>query len=109
MALLAKARLNLPGDRKDKADVAFALTGEGVRVQKADVVSAIVLMRGDGLVGYDGALDLVVNAGMLEKVQSRLGQLGELIGALSDRVVAYTVKGTVSKPKIGIRALGISG
>jgi hypothetical protein len=47
-----------------------------------------------------------VNAGPLEKLQDALGAVGDVLGAVTDSVVAYRVGGTVEKPGINVVAFG---
>ncbi|RMD66853.1 MAG: hypothetical protein D6824_00030, partial [Planctomycetota bacterium] len=62
--------------RKDELDVAFALTPRGLRIDAFELVTPVALARGKGLVGYDGALDLRVSAGVVERLQKELGGIG---------------------------------
>ncbi|MCB9849724.1 MAG: hypothetical protein H6817_03375 [Phycisphaerales bacterium] len=109
LALLSKAPIVRSAEPKDQADIDFELTGEGVRIVKAKIISWIALIRGEGMIGYDQSLDLLVNAGVLGRIQDELGRVGELLNTITDSMVQYTVKGTIEKPKVGVRAFGAGG
>jgi hypothetical protein len=104
--LLEAARMGKVVKATDSADVEFNLTGEGIQIVKGKVVTAFALMRGSGLIGYDTSLDLLVSAGAFEKLKDDLGRVGEMLNAVSDRVIKYTVKGTINEPKLGVSAFG---
>ncbi len=107
--LLAAAALGMELPAADKAQLEFAVHDERVHVNKAEITSTVVALRGDGDVFYDGRLDLLVNAGALEKVQSKLGLVGDVFGVLSDKLVRYQVTGTVEEPELKVRPLGVGG
>jgi len=94
---------------KDKADLAFDLTGDSVRVTEMKIVTTVAAVRGTGDIFYDGRLDMLVNAGPMEKVQSMLGEIGDILGKVTDQLVKYDVEGTVSDPSVTARPLGIGG
>lgn len=99
-------------DLRDRGEAAFRLDEKGVEVTRSELVSTFIAARGEGRIGYDGALDLRVNAGPMEKLKSVLGDiavLGELSGQfskLTDRLMAYRVRGTVAAPQVEVRVLG---
>lgn len=90
-----------------RADAEFDLTGAGVRVKSSTVETEFVAARATGLVAYDGTLDLDVNAGPLEKLQSNLGKVGEIFGKLTDKLVTYHVTGPMADPSVKVAPLGI--
>jgi len=90
-----------------RADAEFDLTGEGVRVRSSTVEAEFVAARGTGLIAFDGTLDLDVNAGPLEKLQSNLGKVGAILGALTDKLVTYRVTGPMADPAVKVAPLGI--
>lgn len=98
-----------PGQLKDRADIHFEMTPEGVRIEKATIVSSLVAARGDGVVGYDASLNLELNAGPLEKMQVLLGEVGDVLGAITDRLVTYKVTGEIGDPQVSVQPLGIGG
>ncbi len=90
-----------------RASASFDLTPSGINVTASEVVTNFLAARGTGTVGYDGTLDLAVNAGPLERVQSLLGRVGEAIGSVTDRLMKYLVRGTVEEPRVTVAPLGI--
>jgi hypothetical protein len=90
------------GRPSDTADMAFSFEGDRVNFNKVYVVTQLAALRGRGDIYFDTRLDMLFNAGPLEKVQSMLGDIGDLLGKVTDEVSAYTVKGTLGKPKVGI-------
>lgn len=107
MNVLAK----ITGEPKyhDKADATFKLTDSAVDVEKLNVETDVLAARGKGTVGYDGKLDLLLNAGPLEKLQNAAGIVGDIVGAVTDQMVKYDVEGVVGDPKIKVRPLGLGG
>jgi len=92
---------------KDRFTAEFDLTPGGVKVNSSTLETQSIAARGTGTVSYLGNLDLTLNAGPLEKLQSMLGTIGEVIGSVTDRLVRYRVTGTVGKPKVAVHPLGI--
>ncbi|HRQ71896.1 MAG TPA: hypothetical protein PLU35_02585 [Phycisphaerales bacterium] len=90
-----------------RASASFDLAPSGINVTASEVVTNFLAARGTGTVGYDGSLDLAVNAGPLERVQSLLGRVGEAIGSVTDRLMKYLVRGTVEEPSVTVAPLGI--
>lgn len=107
--LVSKTRIPVQWPRNDTAKANFTLTPDHIQLEQADVVTALIAARGNGAIYYDSRLDLRVNAGVLERLQERLGAIGSLLGSLSDRVVTYTVKGELAQPVIGVSPLGLGG
>ncbi len=87
------ARVTFDGDRIDLADL--------------DVVSVSMAVRGAGSVWHDGRLDLLVNAGPMERIQEGLGAVGDLLGAVTDRLLKYQVTGTTAEPEVHVLPLGV--
>ena len=106
VALMAKATFGVAVDPEDRADVTFDIRPDRVTVKKMEVISALVALRGKGDMYYDRRLDLGINAGVLEKLQSSMGRVGNILAALSDGAVTYHVGGTTDQPVITIRPLG---
>jgi len=95
------------GALTDEADVDFDLTGEGVSITKGTVTTPMIRARFTGLIRYDQRLDLLANAGPMEKVQSMLGEVGELVGSLTDRLVKYHIGGVLGEPVVEVRPFGL--
>ena len=85
----------------------FTLAPDAATITNSEVVTNLVAARGTGTVAFDKTLDLRVNAGPLEKLQSLLGPIGDLFGSVTDRLLKYTIKGTMDDPKVGVAPLGL--
>ncbi len=105
VAVVAKVRLGVPLPMQDTADVTYEFRPDHVYLSKMEIISALVGVRGKGQVFYDKRLNLDVQAGLMEKLQGSLGQIGELLGAL--KLVNYKVTGVVGDPKVSINPLGL--
>lgn len=105
MSLLGKitGKYNL----EDKADAEFTLKPNGLNLSKTTIETQVVLARINGVVAYDGTLDLEANAGPMEKVQGMLGEVGGLIGKVTDQLVKYKITGKAGDPKVAVRPLGL--
>lgn len=90
---------------RDRAAFEFRLERDHVAITKSEVVTAVMALRATGKVYYAGRLDLLVNAGVVEKVQAELGPVGAWFGKLSDRLVKYQVRGRLGAPEIRVRPL----
>lgn len=88
-------------------EASFDLTPQGVQITRSLVRTEVLAARGTGLVGYDGSLDLRVNGGPLEKVQSLLGGIGDVLGAVTDNIMTYRVRGTFAEPTVTVHPLGL--
>lgn len=97
------------GALEHKADVAFSLGPNGADVTSSEVVTDFLAARGTGAIGFDGSLDLSINAGPMEKLQSLLGGLGDVLGAMTDRLMKYRIGGTIAAPEVTVAPLGIGG
>lgn len=94
---------------KDRGDVTFDLTGQGVDIEKATVQTSVLAARGNGTIYYDQRLDLRVNAGPLEKIQEKTGPIGDIFGLITDQLVKYDIEGKLTDPKVKVRPLGLGG
>ncbi len=98
----------LGGDvRSSSVDSSFQLNGQGILFDKLLFTNAVAAADATGLVGYDGSLDLTASAGPLKKITGMLGQVGNIVGAITGQVIKYRVRGTIEKPTISTRPLGI--
>ncbi len=84
----------------------FTLGPDGVTITRSEVVTNTLAARATGTIGFDHSLNLRVNAGPLEKLQSVLGKVGDLLGSITDRLVKYTIKGTIENPQVSIAPFG---
>ncbi|MDH3582988.1 MAG: AsmA family protein [Phycisphaerae bacterium] len=90
----------------DQGYVEFSLDGDHARVEKLDIRTSLVAVRGTGEVFFDGRLNLQLNGGPLEKLQASLGPLGKVTGWLTDRLTTYEVRGTIAEPEVNLRVGG---
>jgi hypothetical protein len=91
------------GRPSDTADVAFTFAGDRVTFSKVLVVTQVAALRGHGDIYFDTRMDMLFNAGPLEKIQSMLGVIGDLFGKVTDEISAYAVTGTLSEPKVDVK------
>jgi hypothetical protein len=105
---LAATPLPIPG-LLDNATFKCSVFPDHVVVEELEMQCQIMAARGSGRVGYDGRIDFLFNAGPIEKLESYLGQLGELLSLVSDRLVSYKVTGTLTAPQYEVRPLGLGG
>lgn len=99
--------LGQAGGLNSKADVDFNLDGQGVQVKSLSLTTPVLAATGDGRVNYNQRLDLLINAGPIEKVQDLLGDVGKILGQVSDQLVKYRVTGTLADPKVAVKPLGL--
>jgi len=91
------------GRTGDTADVAFTFEGDRVNVSKCFVVTRVAALRGHGDIFFDTHLDMLFNAGALEKVESMLGRVGAFLGSMTDEISAYTLTGTLGDPDVSVK------
>jgi len=91
------------GRPSDTADVAFTFEGDRVNLSKVFVVTPMAALRGRGDIFFDTHMDMLFNAGPLEKIQAMLGPIGAFLGKMTDEVSAYTLTGTLAEPKVGVK------
>lgn len=106
-ALNAVATLDRNAEVADRLDANFTLTGDSVRLDDFELISQVIAARGHGFIHYDGRLDILANAGPLEKMQGALGGIGKAIGSLTDSLMKYHIRGSVGDPSVTLRPLGI--
>lgn len=110
-ALQVLDRLTGRGDFTDQAALEFEFRPEHIFVKNLDIVTQLAAVRGRrdnvGTIGYDGTLDLTVNAGPLERIQGMLGGVGRALGAITDQIGSYRIRGEIGDPKVTVQPLGI--
>lgn len=106
-AVVAKVRLGVAVSPQDTAEVLFDFHPDHVYISKLDMVSALVGVRGKGQVFYDQRLNMDVQAGVLERFQGGLGQIGDILRAVSGKLISYKVTGVVGDPKVTVVPLGL--
>lgn len=92
---------------KDRLRTHIELYADRIEYSDLDIVSSAIAARGDGTRWFDGRVDFTFNAGPLERAQSALGPLGDLFGAMTDRLVTYHVTGQGGDTKLAVKPLGI--
>lgn len=107
--LMALALGDTPDDGRlnHTGSAEFTISPTGLTITESEVITSTLAARGKGTVGFGGELDLRVNAGPLEKIQSLLGPIGSLLGSVTDRLVKYTIRGTTADPAVGVAPLGL--
>ncbi|HQY88796.1 MAG TPA: hypothetical protein PK402_09060 [Tepidisphaeraceae bacterium] len=83
----------------ESASIIFTLSENDVRFSKLDYSGSMVAARGTGTIGLNQSLNLRFNGGPIEKLQEKLGVVGDLLGTITDNVGSYRVTGTLSDPK----------
>ena len=91
------------GRPSDTADVAFTFEGDRMNLSKVFVVTQVAALHGHGDIYFDSHMDMLFNAGPLEKIESMLGAVGRFLGKMTDEVSAYAVTGTLGEPKIDVK------
>ncbi len=91
----------------DEAQVEYQFKPDRLEISDFELVSPLIVARGDGRIYYDKRLSLAVNAGPMEKVQKGLGKIGAVLGGITDRLVKYYVSGTIDDPSVSVKPLGI--
>jgi hypothetical protein len=91
------------GRPSDTADMAFTFEGDRVNFNKVLVVTRAAALHGHGDIYFDTRMDMLFNAGAVEKIESMLGKIGAFLGKMTDELSAYTVTGTLAEPKVGIK------
>lgn len=92
---------------EDRAKVDFKILPNRVEIQDSEIANALITVNGTGAIYYTKHLDLEVKARLGGNVEKKLGELSNLVGTVSKAVgqlVSYTVTGTTSEPKIGVRS-----
>ena len=86
-----------------KAGGDYVIQPHAVRIEQMEIETDWLAARVRGEIGFDGHIDLDVNAGPLEKLQARLGLVGEIFGQITDKLVTYRVHGPMMEPIITVR------
>lgn len=94
-------------NKTDHGTCHWFLQPHEVQMRDIDLVCRASATRGEGEIGFDSQIDFRVNAGPLEKVQSKLGKVGELMGKLTDKLVKYHITGTLQDPDVKVKPMGL--
>lgn len=84
----------------DTGHIVFELRGDHAYLSKTDIDASWYAMRGRGKFFFNNKVAMNVNAGPLEKIQNTLGAVGRAIGAVTDNVLTYRVRGRVGELSI---------
>ena len=106
---IRKTSASITGNRsppKDRLRLEWAFKEKLFDFSEIIYVGDMVAARGKGTMDMSGEMNLSLNAGPLEKMQSMLGPIGELWGKFSDSLSRYDVTGPVSDPKISLKVGG---
>jgi len=106
LAVVGKAMkaINISSDRPtDTADLAFTFEGNRLHFNKVHALTALAALHGDGDIYFDSRLNMVFNAGPLERLESLIGTAGSILGTVTDEVMAYTLTGTLKDPKVNVK------
>lgn len=93
-----------PGS-SDSASIRFTLSHDQLRFSQLDYSGDVIAARGTGTIGLDQSLNLRFNAGPIEKLQSKLGVVGDLFGKITDNLGSYRVTGTMDDPQVSVALL----
>lgn len=88
------------GKPNHKVDAEFEFTPEGIHVIKSEVLTGFLAARGKGIIDYSANMDMAVNAGPLERLQSVLGSVGDIFGKITDQIMTYNVRGPIGDPVV---------
>lgn len=89
----------------DEAKLVFNFAGDRIEFTEIAAETGVIALRGKGNVRFDGELELRFNGGPLEKAQNMLGPIGDLMGAVTDKLAGYHVTGTLAEPKVNVKLL----
>ncbi|MDE0889588.1 MAG: hypothetical protein OSA40_09025 [Phycisphaerales bacterium] len=94
--------------RKDRADLQFTVDDEKFDFSKMNILAGSVGVRAKGTVGFDGSLHLDANAGPLEAIQDSAGDVGSILGLITDRLVKYIIRGKIGDTTVRVAPFGIN-
>jgi hypothetical protein len=108
---LLRSTLNIKGKRSDRdsGSADFKLGPDRVRWRDVKLSGDALGVAGSGDLLYDGRLDFLVAAGPLQGRHGVIGFFGDAVGAVTSRLVAYRVSGTVRETKIDVAPLEVGG
>lgn len=95
------------GSRNASVDSEFRLTEKGIEFDRLRFTNPVAAIEADGLVTYDQRLDMTASGGPIQKIGGAFGLLGRIVTKVTGQLVKYRIRGTVSKPEVAVRPLGI--
>ena len=93
--------------QKDRADLVFSVDDEKVHFSRMNLLAGAIGVRAKGFIGFNGNLHLDANAGPLEALQDSTGEVGSILGLLTDRLVKYIIRGKVGESTVRVAPFGI--
>lgn len=100
---LSKADLEKPNER---AMLKFTFGGPYMTLSEINYASNVAVARGKGTISVDQELNLRLNGGPLEKLQSLMGRFGKFLGKVTDAVSSYRIVGTLYDPQVRVVVAG---
>lgn len=105
------------GPNDDDVDISFDIDPVGFTITDLSIMTQAVAVRGAaspvGTIGFDGRINLVVNAGPLDSFKRMFGdRIGDIIGIVTDRLSTFEVSGPIGDTKVRMRGplnVGASG
>jgi len=91
----------------ETVDAAFKLRGDAIDITKFELQGEVIAATGQGLIKYDGTIDARLRGGPVKRLTGALGQIGEIIGGVTQELVAYRITGPLAKPSVNVQPLGI--
>jgi hypothetical protein len=89
----------------DALSLDFSFDGDRARIEKLRMNSRWYGLRGHGDVSFDSRLDLAVDGGPVQRLENELGDVGDVLGEITETLVRARVTGTLDEPKVGIEVL----
>jgi hypothetical protein len=93
--------------QNDRAELTFEVHGDRIHYPRVLILGDLVGIRGDGDMYYDGRINFVVSAGIIELATGKAGPVGQLLGKLAGSFVKYQVTGTMDDTLVKVLPLGI--
>jgi hypothetical protein len=91
----------------DRLSAKASLNGDKVSFSELTFVGDVLAARGKGSIALDQSIDVMLNAGPIEKVQDVLGStVGGAIAKVTDKLVAYRVTGKLGQPQVEVEVAG---
>lgn len=96
------------GPNDDDADASFEIDPTGLTMTDLRIMTQAVAVRGAaspvGTIGFDGNIDLLVNAGPLDSFKRMFGdRVGDIIGIVTDRLSTFQVTGPIGNTTVRMR------
>ena len=93
---------------KDRADLKFTIDDEKFDFSQMNMLAGAIGIRAKGTIGFDGALHLDANAGPLEAIQDSAGDVGSILGLITDRLLKYIIRGKIGDATVNVAPFGIN-